>query len=721
MSVCTKKYNPGFCSDEELIQSFVVRDIYLKLILETLEENTSRSNQHLLVIGSRGMGKTTLVLRVAAEIRTKEEFSPKWYPVLFGEESYEVCSAGQFWLEALFHLYQQTKEQRWLDTYNDLKRNEKDEKRLYERALAQLMDFSDSIGKRLLLVVENLNMILGEQISQEDGWSLRHTLLQEPRVMILATATSRFEEIGNIHHAWYELFKIQELKPLNNAECIRMWESIARKEIASYRIRPIQILTGGNPRLLAILCSFAAKMSFQELMESLTDLVDSHTEYFKSHLDSLPPLERKVFITLLEKWDPVTAREISQDSRIDINKASALLQRLVSKGAVEIMDKSGSKNWYQATERLYNIYYLMRRCGQPSSRVYAIVQFMVNFYEGEELIQITSTLASQCANLPSQIKKDLYQAYLNILENKPDLKQAIIKQTPSVFFCSPDAPSSIKELGNQRVQQLEEEAKRLEEEIDRSDVLIDSLSLVNDILLHQKEEKYEAVEQHLRTIIELYPDFADAWWVLGYVLYKVKKTEEAEHSVLKAIQLNCKKVVPWLILIELRLLQKKDTDAALKTAEQYLEQEKRSGESLNRMAQALWKHGVSNFLEQAESWAQEAVQKKPCSDFQYTLACILATRGKWKEAWESADRFLGDFNFLEKFSQDTIEFFISACSRGQEKEALGILEKSTAAQALEPLVVALKICNGETVRVAQEIYEVATDIVATIENRRKSL
>ena len=56
-------------------------------------------------------------------------------------------------------------------------------------------------------------------------------------------------------------------------------------------MRPLEILTGGNPRLLAIIALFGAGRSFRELMDNLLDLVDDHTEYFKSHLESLPALE----------------------------------------------------------------------------------------------------------------------------------------------------------------------------------------------------------------------------------------------------------------------------------------------------------------------------------------------------------------------------------------------------------------------------------------------
>ena len=101
------KYNPAFLSDTELMNSFVVRLADLQLIVRIISDNMTGSNQHVLVIGPRGSGKTTLVRRVAIEIESKEELSNRWYPLIFSEESYEVVTVGEFWLEALFHLAEQ--------------------------------------------------------------------------------------------------------------------------------------------------------------------------------------------------------------------------------------------------------------------------------------------------------------------------------------------------------------------------------------------------------------------------------------------------------------------------------------------------------------------------------------------------------------------------------------------------------------------------------------
>ena len=94
----TRKYNPGFLSDNELVASFWVRMNEFESLLETLRECTGNSNPHSLVIGPRGSGKTTLLLRVAVQIRRDAELSRRLFPIVFAEESYRVSTCGEFWL-----------------------------------------------------------------------------------------------------------------------------------------------------------------------------------------------------------------------------------------------------------------------------------------------------------------------------------------------------------------------------------------------------------------------------------------------------------------------------------------------------------------------------------------------------------------------------------------------------------------------------------------------
>ena len=548
----TIKYNPAFLTEKELIQTFAVRHNDFELILEAIRESQENSSQHILVVAPRGAGKTTLVLRVASEIRLNNVFADKWYPVVFPEESYEVCSPGEFWLQALFRIGEQTRKNRWKKAYEDLHK-ETDEERLRERALSQLMDFADQKKKRLLLVVENLNMLLGQQITSDDAWKLRHTLLNEPRITLIGTATTRFDQLDNSGNAMFELFKIHDLKPLDTEECRTLWESITGQRPSINRIKPIQILTGGSPRLLVIISSFAAKRSFKELMEDLTQLVDEHTEYFKSHLDNLPALERKVFVTLADIWRPATARELAESARIDVNKASAYLQRLISKGAVVVYDQKGRRKWYQLAERMYNIYHLMRRRGEPSSRVRAVVDFMVHFYVDEDLVHLTQNVIDEACRLGPGIYTDHCQFISEILK-KPQVekfREKIIENIPDHII----EALRLEEIQDRQVPVEEQETEVRQKGLTKEEIETGILKQPEDPLaltmlalelIKKHPDRVEEAEAACKKATRIDPDYSLAWEVLGYLLhYKLKDFKKAESAYRHAIEIDPEYAPAW--------------------------------------------------------------------------------------------------------------------------------------------------------------------------------
>ena len=422
MSAGIKKYNPGFLSDDEIVASFCVREAEFKTLVESLHASTGSSNVHSLVIGPRGSGKTHLLLRVAAEIRQDPSLSG-FYPIVFAEESYEVSSVGEFWLECLSHLSEQAPEDERSDlrlSYGDL-RNTGDDRDLATRCLGAILDFADRHGKRITLLVENLNMLFADMDDPDAGWRLRHTLQTEPRIVLLGSATSRFDEIDHPDHALYDLFRVITLRPLDTPECGSLWEAVSGQFSTSLAIRPLEILTGGNPRLLAIVALFSAGRSFRELMDNLLDLVDDHTEYFKSHLESLPTLERRVYLSLARLWKPATAREVADQSRTDINKCSALLARLVERGAVTVIGGTPRRRQYYLTERLYNIYYLLRRDSGSSRVVEALIDFMVCLYSPDELWDVVMEFYWETKLATADAQEPVAQVLINKAQLLADL------------------------------------------------------------------------------------------------------------------------------------------------------------------------------------------------------------------------------------------------------------------------------------------------------------
>ena len=639
------------------------------------------------------------------------------------------------------------------------------------------MDFADEQERRILLVGENLNMLLGEQLGRDSDWDIRHTLQNEPRILLLGTATSRFEEIESIDRAWFELLTIHELKPLDPSECLALWQAVSGDELGTAKIKPIRILTGGNPRLLTILAKFAAKRSFRELMDELVQLIDDHTEYFKSHLDNLPALERKVFVALLDQWDPLTAREVAQKARIDVNKASALLRRLVGRGAVEVISENGRKRQYQAAERLYNIYYLMRRRGHPSNRVRAAVAFMTHFYAEGQLVEAGIGLAEEACGLPPLQREYHYWAYRELIQHAPksELGNKILKATPRSFFDAPDAPPLVRALyksyaataqisgGSKQAITTKElagipESEEAEREAIARDPSRPKAWARLAWLLHEEAERYEEAEEAYRKALELDPEYGRAWGQLGELLHeKLERYEEAEEAYRKAAELVPESAWPCAqlgLLLRTKLERYEEAEEAYRKAlkldpkddwawaqlgrllhknlERYDEAEEvfRTVYSLGSHAAAvreliqLWEKrsdDESSILERSTKMLREALTDSG-DDWQVvaSLAGILGLQNKWKEAFAEAMPLLKAVPNNDAASTGVTNFLIDAAAAGFAREALELLRNSPALEALEPLEVGLRLYLGQKPRAAREILEVGHDVAERIRKKAEA-
>jgi hypothetical protein len=368
-------------SDAEVRDRFVVRRPELGELLSHLREPDPP--RHALVVGPRGMGKSLLLRRVAIAVAEDADLSARWLPVLMAEELYEVTSIGELWLAALARLAATVGDADLAAQHRSLLA-EPDPARLETLALQRLLGAARSRGLQVLLLVENLDMLLGDQVASEEGWTLRQALQTEPGLLLMASAVTTFAQVEEAGEALYGFFHRVDLRPLDDAEVRTLWREVTGIDLVGDRAVPIRILTGGNPRLITVLGRFSRQPDLHGLRQDLELLIDEYTPFFKANIEALPAVERKVFVTLADIWAPATAAEVAERARIDTSKVSALLGRLMRRGAVQVVEVERGRRHYELTERLYNLYHLLRRPG-GDGRVRALVDILVHLYEPGQL------------------------------------------------------------------------------------------------------------------------------------------------------------------------------------------------------------------------------------------------------------------------------------------------------------------------------------------------
>ena len=695
----TKKYNPGFLSDSEIVASFCIRNAEFASLLESLHASEGNANVHSLVIGPRGSGKTHLLLRVAAGVRRDDRLSA-FYPIVFAEESYEVATVGEFWLECLNHLAEQASEGERAGlrlSYSDL-RTTADDRDLAGRCLGTILDFADRHEKRLLVVVENLNMLFADTADPDAGWRLRHTLQTEPRIVLLGSATSRFDEIDHPDHALYDLFRVLTLQALDTEECDTLWSALSGQPKGSLQMRPLQILTGGNPRLIAVLAGFVKTYSFKDLMSNLFDLVDEHTEYFRSHIEALPPQERRVYLALARLWKPATAKEVASQARVNVNKCSAQLGRLVDRGAVLLEDGARRRRTYYVAERMYNIYYLLRRPGAESHVVDALVRFMALYYSPDELVHIGIGMAEGLDRDDPRQMDIQSTAFLHLLA-LPELADLLVDvltqdavigafgstQTPKL--AEPMAYALLAKARTMETEQRWEEALGYCEEALRvvSDVGGDDLAVANGAAVLRKMsllKKLDRDEESIATVAVNY--FADNQRV---------DVDMADAIVKMHLGLDR---VPHPIGIVYRaftLSTLGNVEAAIREAESALGLLEDSTDDNDRKLRGI------------------AIVMKGL-----LAATMGRTIGRTDVVNLLSDMAEQRLTLLPTWSVHVLLQYVATI---EPAEALALIERAGAVDPLQPIVVALRRELGQCPSVSRELDEVSKDVQNTIIQMRK--
>ena len=385
-------YNPAQLNPDELKASFVARHEKLESMLSILaEQKPGHPCQHVVLVGPRGMGKTTLGLRFLQEVRERSDLASDWQPVPFPEESYDITDLADFWAAALHHLTHATGDVRWEAKADAVVQDEAEPQRQAAYALAALLEYYQDSGKRLILFVENLDLVLEQLSDEREVHALRAALMEHPEIMVVGSANAVFDAIRSHGEPFYEFFRLIRLQGLDQEECNLLLEALVTADGTADlaqnmdqgrgRLETIRHLTGGNPRLLTLTCRLLIESPLGSAFEDLERLIDEQTPYFKASIEVLPVQARRVFHCLASAWVPMLTKEVSAAAKLNSSHASAQLRQLKEKGYVrEIHLPDEKRGRYEVADRFYNIYYVLRFSRPGRERLARLVSFLHDLF-----------------------------------------------------------------------------------------------------------------------------------------------------------------------------------------------------------------------------------------------------------------------------------------------------------------------------------------------------
>lgn len=396
------KYTPDEMPEDEFLKRFVVREKVFEEIFKDIKDSDYEvANQHFIIVGQRGQGKTTLLRKILIETKKDKNLSKFLIPVKFAEEQYQIRSLSRLWEEVADYL-QSMYEDIFPNILDDLEEFFEDED--YElKAFSYFEKHIKKQNKKLLILVDNIDELIGK-FSEKEQRRFREILLTSSSFRIIGGSTKMLEQHYDYSKPFYEFFKIVKLKGFNSDESKKFLLSYANteekkkiKEVIENtpeRLEVIRQLTGGVPRTLVMLFDIFLDeegTAFDDLLK----ILDEVTPLYKHRMDDLSEQLQEIVHTIAINWDGMYTKEIAKKTRMESKAISAQLKKLEKYEIIE-SDSVGKNKIYKIKERFFNIWYLMRFGRKKDrQRVEWLIAFLNSWCTKEELENKANELAKK--------------------------------------------------------------------------------------------------------------------------------------------------------------------------------------------------------------------------------------------------------------------------------------------------------------------------------------
>jgi len=395
-------YNPDNQSKEQLIDSFVVRLKTFNRLFADIQSATMESpEQHFLIEGKRGMGKTTLLLRLGYAIENDTSLNTWLIPIIFNEEEYSIRKLYKLWERIAILLEEKDSQFFGLHAEMDSSYNNYETEQEYEYAIFNLLnDRLNQKGKKLVLFIDNFGDIFSK-FNKQEIQRLRTVLQSNANFRFFGASSVVLEAFYDNKHPFFEFFKVIRLRGLNKKETnellLKLGEAYKQEQIKEIiknqqgRIEALRRLTGGVIRTIVLLFEIFIDQKQGSAFSDLEAILDRVTPLYKHRMDDLPAQQQEIVEAIAFAWDAINVSEISQKTRIPSKTVSAQLRQMEKNEIITKKLTNNKNHLYQISERFFNIWYLMRHGRKGDKRkVLWLVRFLEEWCDERELVSRTN-------------------------------------------------------------------------------------------------------------------------------------------------------------------------------------------------------------------------------------------------------------------------------------------------------------------------------------------
>jgi Flp pilus assembly protein TadD/DNA-binding MarR family transcriptional regulator len=625
---------------ERLFKGKKRKELLKRLTREIKTAVKNQTPRYYLIFGPRGVGKTHFVTLLYCDVKEQVANS---LAVKFSEE--------EFSLYRVSHLLLRLLEMLGIDS-SAFERMSEDE------IVVAALDELKSRNKMIVLFLENLNQLLGEQMDKSEVQRLRSIFQTENMFTVVTTAPLMFPEVSDHEEPFFNFFEYIYLDELTRAELKELVKEIATIEndeaflstMDEYtqKLDAVYVLTGGSPRMALLLYDLMSKGNLVDVEIALFKLLDENTPYYQDIFRSLSAVTRRVFDTLIELGKPATPKEIAEKARLDNKTVNTLLRRLEKDGLVRSRKRGRSTN-YEVREQLFRLWRELRREPFAKKRLSIFINFLELWYTVEE-------------------RKDKF------LERFEDLKAAIDeKREREVSYWFSSLPGEYKrELMPQIVKEIYDlEKAPLLDELIYGDKELKAKAVETELRILLENRKYEEILRRteemtkadeydfiawifksaaltalgrceeavvaLSKSIELDPEIASIWTLKGVILGKLGSHEEALEALSKSLELNPKDAAAWEL--KGRALRKLERyEEALEALSKSLELNPEDADAWALKGAILGRLG--KYEEALEALSKSLELNPEDADAWALKGAILGRLGKYEEALEALSKSL---------------------------------------------------------------------------------